>query len=105
MRGVDRRGNGPARPEIAPVPRRPEPAGTSGTSHTAAPRRWAVIAGGGTGGHVMPALAVGQALVAAGHDPATIHFVGAKRGIEAKLVPEAGFGITLLPGRGIARKL
>lgn len=66
-------------------------------------RPFAVIAGGGTGGHVQPALAVAHALVERGHDPTTIRFVGSARGLEATLVPEAGFSITLLPGRGIRR--
>jgi len=66
---------------------------------------WAVVAGGGTGGHVLPALAIAQALVARGHSADGIHFVGSARGLEARLVPEAGFRITLLPGRGIARRL
>lgn len=63
------------------------------------------ITGGGTAGHVLPALAVGRALVAGGRDQASIHFVGSQIGMERRLVPEAGFSITLLPGRGIARKL
>ncbi|HZQ29034.1 MAG TPA: undecaprenyldiphospho-muramoylpentapeptide beta-N-acetylglucosaminyltransferase [Acidimicrobiales bacterium] len=66
---------------------------------------YAVIAGGGTGGHVVPAIAIGRALVARGHEPETIHFVGSNRGIERRLVPEAGFPLTVLPGRGIARRL
>jgi UDP-N-acetylglucosamine:LPS N-acetylglucosamine transferase len=66
---------------------------------------WAVIAGGGTAGHLNPGLAVARALVAAGHDPASIHFVGAERGPEGHLVPEAGFDVEVLPGRGIARRL
>jgi UDP-N-acetylglucosamine--N-acetylmuramyl-(pentapeptide) pyrophosphoryl-undecaprenol N-acetylglucosamine transferase len=65
---------------------------------------FAFIAGGGTGGHVIPAVAIGQALVAAGHPVESIHFVGARRGMERDLVPAAGFSITLLPGRGIARR-
>lgn len=69
------------------------------------PRAWAVIAGGGTGGHAVPALAIARALVERGHPPQSIHFVGSTRGIERRLVPEAGFSITLLPGRGIARRL
>lgn len=69
-----------------------------------APRTWAVVAGGGTAGHVLPAVAVAQALVARGHRAESIHFVGSRRGAEAASVPEAGFGITLLPGRGIARR-
>ena len=66
---------------------------------------WAVIAGGGTAGHVQPALAIAQALVARGHHADGIHFVGSARGLEARLVPAAGFKVTLLPGRGIARRL
>ena len=37
--------------------------------------------------HALPGLAVARALVAAGHDPSTIHFVGAERGPESELVP------------------
>ncbi|HXY43061.1 MAG TPA: undecaprenyldiphospho-muramoylpentapeptide beta-N-acetylglucosaminyltransferase [Acidimicrobiales bacterium] len=66
---------------------------------------FAILAGGGTGGHVQPALAVAEALVARGHDPSSVHFVGSERGMEATLVPEAGFEVTLLPGRGIQRRL
>ena len=64
-----------------------------------------VIAGGGTAGHVLPALAVAQALVARGHDPGDVRFVGSRRGLEARLVPEAGFAVTLLPGRGVERRV
>ena len=64
---------------------------------------WAMVAGGGTGGHVLPAIAVGRALVAGDRPREAIHFVGSKRGVEGRLVPEAGFSLTLLPGRGIAR--
>lgn len=67
-------------------------------------RPYAVITGGGTGGHVSPALAVGEALVAAGHPLHEISFVGGRRGIEAKLVPEAGFPLVRLPGRGLQRR-
>lgn len=64
-----------------------------------------LITGGGTGGHVYPALALAQELVDRGHDRAAIHFVGARRGLEASVVPDAGFGIDLLPGRGLQRRL
>lgn len=71
-----------------------------------APRTcWAVVAGGGTAGHVSPGLAIARALVDAGHARESIHYVGSERGIEARLVPEAGFALTLLPGRGIQRRL
>ena len=68
-------------------------------------RPWIVIAGGGTAGHVLPGLSVAAELVRRGTDPAAVWFVGSARGIEARLVPAAGFGVTLLPGRGIQRKL
>lgn len=64
-----------------------------------------VIAGGGTAGHVLPGVAIAQALVDRGHGPDTIRFVGSERGVERKLVPAAGFPLEVLPGRGIARKL
>jgi undecaprenyldiphospho-muramoylpentapeptide beta-N-acetylglucosaminyltransferase len=79
-------------------------AGSAKSTASATPT-WAVIAGGGTAGHVVPGIAVAKALVARGHAPDSLHFVGAERGIEASLVPESGFEITLLPGRGIQRRL
>ena len=66
---------------------------------------WLVVAGGGTAGHLLPGLSVARALVDGGHDPATIHFVGAERGPEGELVPAAGFTVDVLPGRGIQRRL
>lgn len=69
------------------------------------PRDLIVIAGGGTAGHVLPGIAVANALVERGHDPARIVFVGSARGLEATLVPAAGFEVVLLPGRGIQRRL
>ena len=68
-------------------------------------RTWAVIAGGGTGGHLYPGVAVARALVARGHDPASLRFVGARRGLEAKTRALDGFPLTLLPGRGLDRRL
>lgn len=66
---------------------------------------FAVIAGGGTAGHVTPGVAVARELVGRGHDASSLHFVGARRGVEADVVPAAGFPLTLLPGRGIRRSL
>ncbi len=67
------------------------------------PRRGIIVAGGGTAGHVLPALAVADALVVGGVEAKDIHYVGSSRGIEARLVPEAGYRLTLLGGRGIQR--
>ena len=69
------------------------------------PRTRVMIVGGGTAGHVLPGVAIGRELVEQGMAPEEIHFVGSERGVEHKLVPEAGFELTLLPGRGIARRL
>ena len=66
---------------------------------------WAIIAGGGTAGHVVPGLAVARALVERGHPASSIHWVGSQRGTEGRMVAEAGFEATLLPGRGIQRRL
>ena len=78
---------------------------TPGTGHDGPTTTWAIIAGGGTAGHVVPGLAVGRALVSRGHPASSIHYVGSQRGLEADMVPKAGFGLTLLPGRGFARKI
>ena len=63
-----------------------------------------MIVGGGTAGHVLPGVAIGRELVERGLQPDDIHFVGSERGVERTLVPDAGFAVTLLPGRGIARR-
>jgi UDP-N-acetylglucosamine--N-acetylmuramyl-(pentapeptide) pyrophosphoryl-undecaprenol N-acetylglucosamine transferase len=60
-------------------------------------QRW-VIAGGGTGGHVTPALALGEALHRRG---AEVLFVGSSRGLESKLVPAAGFELEVLPSEQV----
>ena len=54
----------------------------------------AILAGGGTGGHVIPAIAIAQELQKA-YD-AEVMFVGTARGIENKLVPAAGFPLQLI---------
>jgi UDP-N-acetylglucosamine--N-acetylmuramyl-(pentapeptide) pyrophosphoryl-undecaprenol N-acetylglucosamine transferase len=59
-------------------------------------RRRFVIAGGGTGGHVTLALALGEVLAAL-DEP--ILFLGTTRGLETRLVPEAGFELVTLPSR------
>ncbi len=56
-----------------------------------------VIAGGGTGGHLFPGLAVAAELHRAG---APVSWLGAERGLEAVRVPQAGLPIALLPVTG-----
>ena len=53
-----------------------------------------IIAGGGTGGHVVPALAIGREL--RDKHAAEVHYIGTARGIESKLIPEAGFHLDLV---------
>jgi len=59
-----------------------------------------VIAAGGTAGHVVPALAVADALRDSG---AEVSFLGTLEGPEARLVPDAGYPIDYLRARGIDR--
>jgi UDP-N-acetylglucosamine--N-acetylmuramyl-(pentapeptide) pyrophosphoryl-undecaprenol N-acetylglucosamine transferase len=66
----------------------------------------ALLAGGGTGGHIFPALAVAEEL---GNRGWRVSFTGSENGLEARLVPERGIPFHPLParplvGRGIAGK-
>lgn len=61
-----------------------------------------LIAGGGTGGHLFPGIALAQELRQ--RDPGgRIVFVGSERGIEVRAVPKAGFELVLLPVSGLRR--
>ena len=60
----------------------------------AQPQLRVMIAGGGTGGHVIPALAIGREL--RDDHGAEVRFVGTSRGLETRLVPEAGFRLELV---------
>ena len=62
-----------------------------------------VIGGGGTAGHVFPALAVARVL--ADRHGAEVHFVGTTTGLEATLVPAAGYSFTAVEARPFVRKL
>lgn len=62
-----------------------------------------LIAGGGTGGHIFPAVAIGRALLAERPD-ARIVFVGTKYGMEKDLIPKMGFPLLTLPIRGLLGK-
>jgi UDP-N-acetylglucosamine--N-acetylmuramyl-(pentapeptide) pyrophosphoryl-undecaprenol N-acetylglucosamine transferase len=62
-----------------------------------------VIAGGGTGGHLYPGIAVARELLRRRPD-ATISFAGTARGIEARVVPREGFPLDLLRSGGLKGK-
>src|SRR5215831_9353432 len=53
-----------------------------------------LIAGGGTGGHIIPALAVAHELVS--RHAADVLFLGTPRGMESRLVPAAGYRLQLI---------
>ena len=63
-----------------------------------------IISGGGTGGHIFPALAIANALKRRFPD-IDILFVGAKHRMEMKRVPEAGYRIVGINVSGLQRKL
>jgi UDP-N-acetylglucosamine--N-acetylmuramyl-(pentapeptide) pyrophosphoryl-undecaprenol N-acetylglucosamine transferase len=65
--------------------------------------RTVVIAGGGTGGHLMPALAIAEGLAARRPDWRIV-MVGARRGVEASLLPTRKFPYRLLPFEPIYRR-
>jgi len=62
-----------------------------------------LIAGGGTGGHVYPGIAVAEELRRVRPD-AQVLFVGGRRGVEALAVPENGFRIRFILTRGLPRR-
>jgi UDP-N-acetylglucosamine--N-acetylmuramyl-(pentapeptide) pyrophosphoryl-undecaprenol N-acetylglucosamine transferase len=62
-----------------------------------------LIAGGGTGGHVFPGIAVAEELQRL-HPGAEVLFVGSRRGLESVAVPESGFRIRYMMTRGFPRR-
>lgn len=62
-----------------------------------------IISGGGTGGHIFPAVSIANA-IREKHPGATIYFVGAQGRMEMQRVPEAGYDIAGLPICGFDRK-
>lgn len=55
-----------------------------------------VITGGGTGGHLFPGIALAEELLARGNEHAVL-FIGARGGLEEKIVPRHGYRLELLP--------
>src|SRR6201988_4776884 len=59
-----------------------------------------MIAAGGTGGHIYPGIAVAQEIMR--RDASSkVHFVGTARGLETRLVPQAGFELSLIESAGL----
>lgn len=59
-----------------------------------------LIAAGGTGGHIYPGIAVAKEIVA--RDPSSVvRFVGTIRGLENRLVPQAGFELSIIESAGL----
>lgn len=61
-----------------------------------------MIAGGGTAGHVVPALAIADVLTERGY---SVHFCGGSRGMERELVQQAGYPFSVVRIRGFERRL
>ena len=59
-----------------------------------------VISGGGTAGHIYPAISVAQTLIEIGHE---VEFAGTPAGLEATLVPQAGLPFTSFDVSGFNR--
>ena len=76
-----------------PGPRPPTPGPEGGAAAF-------LFAGGGTGGHVIPGLAVAREIQRRGH---AAFFVGTERGLEGKLVPREGFRLELIKIGGLKR--
>ena len=89
---------------------RPDPANSPDSSPDNLPdgspanslETWAVIAASGTAGHVYPGIAVAQTLYERG---LAVHFAVAATGVGSQGVLQAGFGCTLIAGRGLRRSL
>ena len=62
-----------------------------------------VIAGGGTGGHLYPGIALARALIRKDMD-IEISFVGTQKGLEAKVLPQEGFNLKTILSAGLFGK-
>jgi UDP-N-acetylglucosamine--N-acetylmuramyl-(pentapeptide) pyrophosphoryl-undecaprenol N-acetylglucosamine transferase len=64
---------------------------------------YAVVTGGGTSGHVIPAMAICELLMEAGHSVAEIRYVGSRRGVEQELMKSSQISAEYLPISGLQR--
>ena len=64
-----------------------------------------ILSGGGTGGHIYPAVAVAEALKRHYGDEIEILFVGAEGKMEMEKIPALGYNIVGLPVAGLQRRL
>lgn len=72
---------------------------------TTRPSTFAVLTGGGTSGHVVPALALAELLIEDGIPLEQLHYLGTRRGVEGRLVPAFGLGMTMLEVTGLRRSV
>ncbi|MCH5195046.1 MAG: glycosyltransferase, partial [Oscillospiraceae bacterium] len=63
-----------------------------------------LLAGGGTGGHINPALAIAS-IIKEHHPDAEFLFAGTPNGMEAKLIPKAGYNFAPIKISGFQRKI
>lgn len=64
-----------------------------------------IIAGGGTGGHIYPAIAIANGLKHNRNNDIEILFIGTRKGLEKDLIPKAGFSLEIIRVKGFERKL
>src|SRR6187401_1432240 len=74
-----------------------------GTTAVASRRLTVVIAGGGTGGHLYPGIAVARELLRQRPD-ATVSFAGTSRGLEARVIPREGLELDVIRSAGLKGK-
>ncbi|MBM3816597.1 MAG: glycosyltransferase, partial [Actinobacteria bacterium] len=74
-------------------------------SAPSSPRVFAVIAGGGTAGHMIPALAIAEQLVDRGRSARSVAFVASQRPVDAQLLAETDHPRLLLNVDGLQRSV
>jgi UDP-N-acetylglucosamine--N-acetylmuramyl-(pentapeptide) pyrophosphoryl-undecaprenol N-acetylglucosamine transferase len=67
--------------------------------------RLIAVTGGGTSGHVVPAISIFEALMDVGYQPSELQYFGTERGIETRLIPPTGIAAEFLPVSGLQRSL